>query len=63
MVNPVLVFLACILAGFALVNLPAVPMLSGLVPFFEIVAALAIIIFSFVLLYMGLRALFSGTWL
>ncbi|MGZ4159282.1 MAG: hypothetical protein ACXVNF_00565 [Neobacillus sp.] len=52
-------FLACILAGFALVNLPAISFLSGLFPFFHIVGALAVLVFSFALIYEGLKAFFS----
>ncbi|MCL6571665.1 MAG: hypothetical protein K6T88_08260 [Bacillus sp. (in: Bacteria)] len=52
-------FLACILAGFALVNLPEIPFLAGLSSFFHIVGALAILGFSFVLLYKGIKALFT----
>ncbi|WP_342430140.1 hypothetical protein [Neobacillus sp. FSL H8-0543] len=50
-------FLACILAGFALNSMPPVTFLSGLVPFFNIVGAIAILIFSFALLYYGVKAL------
>ena len=54
-------FLACILAGFALINLQAsaAAFLTGLLPFFHIVGALAIIVFSFALLYLGIKALFT----
>lgn len=56
-----LLFLASILAGFALLKLPP---LAGLfaMPFIKIIAILAILIFSFALLYMGVKALFSGSW-
>lgn len=54
-----LLFLASILAGFALVNLPAISFLSGLFPFFHIVGALAVLVFSLALLYQGLKALFA----
>ncbi|MFP5105501.1 hypothetical protein ACSU6B_01825 [Neobacillus sp. C211] len=52
-------FLACILAGFALVNMPTISFLAGLSSFFHIVGALAILVFSFVLLYQGVKSLFS----
>jgi hypothetical protein len=52
-------FLACILAGFALVNLPAISFLSGLFPFFHIVGALAVLVFSLALIYEGIKAFFS----
>ncbi|WP_071460522.1 hypothetical protein [Bacillus massilinigeriensis] len=60
--NPVLIFLAAILAGFALLNLPDIALLANLVTFFQIAAAIAIILFSFVLFYIALRTLFSGCW-
>ena len=52
-------FLACILAGFALVHLPGISFLAGLASFFHIVGALAILVFSLVLLYLGIKALFK----
>ncbi|PLR92682.1 hypothetical protein [Bacillus sp. T33-2] len=63
MLETVILFFACILAGFALYRLPGIEMISGLMPFFQIVAVLAIIIFTFSLLYLGLRTLFSRNWL
>jgi hypothetical protein len=55
-------FLAAILAGFALVNIPDIPLLAGLHTFFVIVGVLAIIVFSFVILYIALKALFHKSW-
>ena len=52
-----LLFLACILAGFALVHLPAISFLLGIYAFFHIVGALAVLVFSFALLYLGVKAL------
>jgi hypothetical protein len=54
-------FLACILAGFALINFPvsAAPFLTSLLSFIHLVGALAILGFSFVLLYLGIKALFT----
>ncbi|WP_040204382.1 hypothetical protein [Neobacillus jeddahensis] len=52
-------FLACILAGFALVHMPTISFLAGLTPFFTVVGGLAILVFSFALLYLGVKALFS----
>lgn len=52
-------FLACILAGFALVHMPGISFLAGLASFFHIVGALAILVFSLVLLYLGIKALFK----
>lgn len=51
-------YLACILAGFALVNLPTSAFITaGIASFFAIVGAIAIIVFSLALLYFGVRAL------
>lgn len=55
-------FLAAILAGFALVNIPDVPLLAGFHTFFLIIGALAIIVFSLVILYMALKTLFHKSW-
>ncbi len=52
-------FLACILAGFALVNMPAISFLASLSSFFTVVGALAILVFSIALLYLGVKALFT----
>lgn len=52
-------FLACILAGFALIKMPTISFLAGLYPFFHLVGALAILIFAFALIYYGLKALFK----
>ncbi|MGG5254205.1 hypothetical protein ACQYAD_11985 [Neobacillus sp. SM06] len=58
----VFLFLAAIFAGFSLLKLPAVSFVPDLQPFFQIVGVLAIIIFSFVILYMALKALFNKGW-
>lgn len=51
-------YLACILAGFALVSLPTSAFITaGIASFFAIVGAIAIIVFSLVLLYLGVRSL------
>ncbi|WP_404329699.1 hypothetical protein [Mesobacillus maritimus] len=55
-------FFACILVGFALLRVKAIGILVGLAAFLEIVAVLVILIFSFALLYIGFRTLFSKTW-
>jgi hypothetical protein len=55
-------FLAAILAGFALVNLPPVSFLADLHSFFFIVGGLVIIVFSFVIIYMALKTLFHKSW-
>ena len=54
-------FLACILAGFALANVPTASILTaGLSSFLAVIGVIAIIIFSLVILYLGIRALFKG---
>jgi sensor histidine kinase YesM len=61
--NPiVLLFLACILSGFAILNVA--PYISGLLslPVLKIIGVLAILIFSFVIIFIGLRTLFNGGW-
>ena len=52
-------FLACILAGFALVRMPEVPFLGSLTTFFQGLGAFAILIFSGAILYLGVKALFN----
>ncbi|MDE3838706.1 hypothetical protein C0966_04805 [Bacillus methanolicus] len=51
------IYLASILAGYTLLNLPATSFLSGLTPFFDIVGVVAMIVFSFALLYTGVKEL------
>lgn len=61
----ILLFLANIMAGFALLKVAGVSglgMLAGLMPFLKIVAVILIIVFSLGLFYLGLKALFSGSW-
>ncbi|XJZ28951.1 hypothetical protein ACF5W4_09260 [Bacillota bacterium Lsc_1132] len=58
----VFLFLAAIFAGFSLIKLPPVSFVPELQPFFLIVGVLAIVIFSFALLYMALKALFNKGW-
>jgi hypothetical protein len=56
--NLVTLFLACILAGFALTNLPSnLSFLSDLGNLFNIIGALSMIVFSFALLYQGVKGL------
>ncbi|ETI66404.1 hypothetical protein [Neobacillus vireti] len=52
-------FFVCILAGFALIHMPEISFLAGMTSFFHVVGALAILVFSFVLLYLGIKALFT----
>jgi hypothetical protein len=56
--NLVTLFLACILAGFALTKLPSnLSFLSDLGNLFNIIGALSMIVFSFALLYQGVKGL------
>lgn len=55
-------FLACILAGFALLEVSTSGLLVGLAPFLEIVAVIVILIFTFALLYIGFKTLFGKGW-
>lgn len=58
MKHGVLLYLACILAGFALANIPASSFISaGIASFFGIVGGIAVIVFSLVLLFLGVKAL------
>lgn len=53
-------YLACIFAGFGLANIPEVGFISaGITEFFSVVGALAMIVFSLALLYLGVKALFD----
>ncbi|MEH7386047.1 hypothetical protein V7147_11630 [Bacillus sp. JJ1521] len=54
----VFLFLACILAGFALIKVTAYDtVLVGLHSVFTLVGAITIIVFSFVLIFKGILAL------
>ncbi|MEM5016593.1 MULTISPECIES: hypothetical protein [Metabacillus] len=56
----IFLFLAAILAGFALVELPlAGTFLASLAPFTTVVGVLAILVFSFVLIFHGVKSLFN----
>jgi len=56
----ILLMLASILAGFALLKVPlAGTFLSGLQPITNIIGILAIVIFSLVLIFKGIMALVS----
>lgn len=55
-----ILYLACILAGFGLTNIPEVGFISaGITEFFSVVGAIAIIVFALALLYLGVKALFN----
>ncbi|MFZ3578344.1 hypothetical protein [Virgibacillus sp. DJP39] len=54
----VLLYLACILAGFALTNIPTTALITASIAnFFVIIGGVAMIVFSLVLLYLGVKAL------
>jgi xanthosine utilization system XapX-like protein len=56
----ILLMLAGILAGFALLRVPlAGPYLGVLEPIIDLLGILAILVFSLVLLYKGVKALFG----
>lgn len=56
----ILVYLASILAGFSLIKVSlAGTFLASLAPFTTIIGVLTVIVFSFVLIYQGLKTLFN----
>ncbi|WP_174735192.1 hypothetical protein [Mesobacillus harenae] len=62
MFHNAMVFLACILGGFALLSLGGVPLIASFIPFLKAVGAIAIIVFAFALFLLGLKLLFSRKW-
>ncbi len=53
-----LLYVACIIAGFGLANVPVSSVINdGIASFFEIVGGAMIIIFGLALLYLGIKAL------
>jgi hypothetical protein len=58
--NRIFLFLATILSGFALIRVPlADSFLESVSPFTDIVGILTILVFSLVLIYLGVRSLIS----
>lgn len=58
----VLLFLACMLAGWVLIEFgPLLLTLSGL-GIFGIIGVIVIVLFAFVIIFIGLRVLFRGGW-
>ncbi|WP_226037419.1 hypothetical protein [Aquibacillus saliphilus] len=57
--NYPLLYLACILAGFALIRVPLQGFLAPLEPLAFIIGVLAILLFSGVIIYNGVMALFG----
>lgn len=58
----VLLFLACMLAGYALFKVG--PMMGALVGLgiLQIVGLIAIVLFALVILFIGVKVLFNGGW-
>ncbi|WP_245544960.1 hypothetical protein [Lentibacillus jeotgali] len=55
-----LLYLACVLAGFALANIPASSIITGgLASFLNVIGGLVIIIFSGAILYLGFKSLLN----
>lgn len=54
--NIVALYLACILAGFTLTKVN-IPFLSSLGNLFDIIGYLSMLVFSLVLIYMGVKSL------
>lgn len=55
-----LLFLACMLAGFGLANIPTSTVINAdIVSFFEVVGGISVIVFAVALLYLGFKALFG----
>lgn len=53
-----LLYVACMLAGFGLANVPVSSVINaGVVGFFEIVGGITIIVFGLALLYLGVKSL------
>ena len=56
----IFLFLACILSGFALIEVPLTDtFLASLSPFTTVVGILTVLIFSLILIYKGVRYLFT----
>ncbi|HZG73398.1 MAG TPA: hypothetical protein VEY51_17820 [Chondromyces sp.] len=55
----ILLYLACILAGFVLNNLPTAAgiLTAPLLSFFSVVGVIVIIVFVFALVFLGIKAL------
>ncbi len=53
-----LLYVACMLAGFGLANVPVSSVINaGIASFFEVVGGLTIIVFGLALLYLGVKSL------
>jgi len=55
-----LFYLACVLAGFGLANLPSSTIITPeIANFFEVIGGIAIVVFSVAILYLGIKTLFQ----
>ncbi|HLR75928.1 MAG TPA: hypothetical protein VK077_11740 [Virgibacillus sp.] len=55
-----LLYVAAMLAGFGLANLPESPVInSSVTTFFEVVGGISIIVFALALLYLGIKNLIN----
>lgn len=53
-----LLYVACMLAGFGLANIPESTVINaGIVSFFEVVGGITVIVFGLALLYLGVKSL------
>lgn len=60
MYQQALLYVACLIAGFGLANLPTSNVINeGIADFFEVVGGLMITVFSLAILYLGIRSLLN----
>ncbi|MGM0874404.1 MAG: hypothetical protein ACQEWV_06300 [Bacillota bacterium] len=55
----IFLFLACILSGFALIEVPLAGIFASLAPFATFIGVLTVLVFSLFLIYKGVRYLFN----
>lgn len=62
--NPnVFLFLACILAGYALISIVPISLAVFLgYTIIQMIGAVVVLIFALVIIYIGVKVLFSGGW-
>jgi hypothetical protein len=56
----IFLFLASILAGYALIEVELPGFLAGLSPITDVIGVLAVLVFSLILIYKGVRYLFTN---
>lgn len=57
-----LLYLACLIAGFGIANIPTSSVINeGIAGFFEVIGGFMVIIFALAILYLGIRSLFNKT--